>query len=111
MSAFAALSLNRSVVMKQSLFALALLAGLSSGFAVAAYADDGSKNVGQQDAQLPVQQAPVGSTDLRDYRANVNPNSNIPTTGVYDQGDRFEGPTGRPLPGWGSANGEGAGDF
>ena len=27
---------------------------------------------------------------------------NIPTTGIYDEEDRYTGPTGTPLPGWGS---------
>lgn len=98
--------------MKQSLFALALLAGLSGGFAMAAQADESSvAPVGTQDAQLPAPEAPMGSATLRDFRANVNPNANLQTTGIYDQADRFAGPSGRPLPGWGSVNGEGAGDF
>jgi len=103
--------------MNRSLLALAIALGMSAALP-AAYADDMSAASAsqaaaallEQSAQAPLQ-APQGNTaPLRDYRQNINPNTNIPTTGIYDQEDRFEGPTGRPLPGWGSVKGEGAGD-
>jgi len=96
--------------MKNSFSAVAILAAaLSSSVFAMARADEVTPPT-QQSAQLPTQ-APPGGAALQDYRANINPNTNPATTGAYDDADRFKGPTGRPLPGWGSVNGEGAGDF
>ena len=104
--------------MKKSILALGIAVGLSTAFS-AAHADE--TEMVAPFASRPLAQMPEGATQapfqtrrnsaaLRDYQQNINPNSNIPTTGIYDQEDRFEDPTGRPLPGWGSVNGEGAGD-
>jgi hypothetical protein len=102
--------------MNRSLLALAVALGLSAGLH-AAYADDANASsssqpsirLSEQAAQTPFE-TPQNDAALQDFRRNINPNTNIPTTGIYDQEDRFEGPTGRPLPGWGSVNGQGAGD-
>jgi hypothetical protein len=91
--------------MKSSLLALALALGLSAGLTAAARADDMTSSA-QQTASVPAQA--TENAALRDYNANINPNSNIPTTGIYDDADRFTGPTGTPLPGWGALKGEGA---
>jgi hypothetical protein len=102
--------------MNKSLLALAAAVALSAALP-AAYADE----IVSPFASHPIAEVPDASAAqpfqarqsdaaLQDFRQNVNPNSNIPTTGIYDQEDRFTGPTGRPLPGWGSVNGEGAGD-
>jgi hypothetical protein len=93
--------------MKISYLALALAFGLSVGLTATARADDMTSSP-QQTAAVPVQA--TENAALRDYNANINPNSNIPTTGIYDQADRYIGPTGTPLPGWASVNGEGAAD-
>jgi hypothetical protein len=101
---------TRSLVMKKSFIALALVLGLSSGLTAVARADDMSstQSMSAQTAQVPA--LATENAALQDYRANINPNSNIPITGPYDQSDRYIGPRGTPLPGWGSVNGEGAGD-
>jgi hypothetical protein len=97
--------------MKSSFLAFGLVLGLSVGLAVAAQADPMTSNSSQLSAQTAQMPTPSpGDAALRDYRANVNPATNIGTTGIYDEGDRYLGPRGTPLPGWGSANGEGAGD-
>lgn len=93
--------------MKNSYLALALVLGLSAGLTAAARADDMTSSP-QQTASVPA--LATENAALRDYNANINPNFNIPTTGIYDQADRYTGPTGTPLPGWASVNGEGPGD-
>jgi hypothetical protein len=98
--------------MNRSILAIAFAVALSGGVAAVAHADEAtsvSPQLSEQSAAMP-SQTPQSNAALQDYRENVNPNVNVPTTGIYDQADRFEGPTGRPLPGWGSVNGEGAGD-
>ena len=97
--------------MHKSLLALSVAAGLGGGLAVAK-AEEAYPSASQQ-AQLsvpPAASTSIGNAALQDYRANINPNVNIPTTGIYDEEDRFKGPSGRPLPGWGSVGGQGAGD-
>jgi hypothetical protein len=37
---------------------------------------------------------------LYDYEHNINPEWNVPISGIYDQADRYRGPNGFPLPGW-----------
>jgi hypothetical protein len=100
--------------MNRSILAIAFAFALSGGVAAVAHADEAtsvSPQLSEQSAAMPSpSQTLQSNAALQDYRENVNPNVNIPTTGIYDQADRFEGPTGRPLPGWGSVNGEGAGD-
>ncbi len=92
--------------MKRSLLALALAASLSTGLAVAARADEAAPSAAaQQTAQLPA--STVQSEAFQAYKANLNPNAVVPSTGVYDQEDRYTGPSGRPLPGWGAVFGEG----
>jgi hypothetical protein len=93
--------------MKISYLALALALGMPVGLTATARADDMTSSP-QQTAAVPAQA--IENAALRDYNANINPNSNIPTTGIYDQADRYTGLTGTPLPGWGAVNGEGAGD-
>jgi hypothetical protein len=92
--------------MKNFHLALALVLGLSAGVMAAARADDMTSP--QQTASVPA--LATENAALRDYNANINPNFNIPTTGIYDEGDRYMGPTGTPLPGWAAVNGEGPGD-
>ena len=92
--------------MRVSSFALAL--ALATARAATAQAQDVIPPSQQTASQPPA--TVTGNAALRDYNANINPNVNIPTTGIYDQADRYTGPDGRPLPGWGSLNGEGAGD-
>lgn len=96
--------------MKNSILALSLALGLSVGLNAAARADETTpaSSIPTQTAQMPPQA--TENAALQDYNANVNPNWNIPTTGIYDQEDRYTGPAGRPLPGWGSVDGEGPGD-
>ena len=103
--------------MNRSLLAFTLVLGLNAGLAAIARAEP--SNTMSQPAQLPEQSAEMpyagfqtfqSERALRDYQANINPNTNVPVTGVYDQEDRFRDATGRPLPGWGSVSGAGAGD-
>jgi hypothetical protein len=54
--------------------------------------------------------SPVEQEAFDAYRHNINPEAVVPSTGIYDDSDRFTGPRGNPLPGWGSVRGEGAGD-
>jgi hypothetical protein len=37
---------------------------------------------------------------LYDYAHGINPEWNVPISGVYDQEDRYRTATGFPLPGW-----------
>ena len=39
-------------------------------------------------------------TALYDYEHGINPEWNVPISGVYDQADRYRTATGFPLPGW-----------
>lgn len=96
--------------MNKSFIALALAVGFSGGVATMARADEAvpSSSTPEQMAQVP--SLATENAALQDYNVNINPNSNIPITGIYDQADRYIGPTGTPLPGWGSVNGQGAGD-
>ena len=96
--------------MKKSLLALALAFGLASGLAAAARADDQPAPQPMPDQTAQVPSRATENAALQDYNAGINPNWNIPIAGPYDQSDRYIGPGGVPLPGWGSVNGEGAGD-
>jgi hypothetical protein len=95
--------------MKRSFFALALALGVASSLAGVARADQTAAApapvVNGPTAGLPVEQQALDA-----YRHNVNPEAVVPSTGIYDDSDRFTGPRGNPLPGWGSVRGEGAGD-
>ena len=85
--------------MKKSLAALALAFILPAGLAMAA-----PQNVippSQQVAAQPGQQAQsTEQSSFQAYKANINPNVVVPTTGVYDQGDAYVGSHGFPLEGW-----------
>jgi hypothetical protein len=85
--------------MKKSLAALALAFILPAGLAMAE-----PQNVippSQQEALQPGQQAQTTEqSSFRAFKANINPNVVVPTTGVYDQGDAYTGPHGFPLEGW-----------
>jgi hypothetical protein len=96
--------------MTKSVLALSLVLGFSLGLGAVARADDTvpASTTPPQTAQVPSQA--TENAALQDYKANINPNWNVPTTGIYDEEDRYTGPMGTPLPGWGAVNGEGAGD-
>ena len=97
--------------MNRSILAITLALGLSAGFAGAASAADqtpASPNLATQSALLPSQVVENAALDA--YNANINPNVTVSTTGIYDVEDRYTGPTGTPLPGWGALKGEGLGD-
>jgi hypothetical protein len=85
--------------MKKSLAALALAFILPAGLAMAE-----PQNVippSQQLATEPGQQAQATEQkSFEAYKANINPNVVVPTTGVYDEGDAYVGPHGFPLEGW-----------
>ncbi|HVA13169.1 MAG TPA: hypothetical protein VNF99_07960 [Stellaceae bacterium] len=89
--------------MRKSLFALALALTLPAGLALAE-----PQNVippSQQEAMQPGQeQQSTETSSFQAYRANVNPNVAVPTTGVYDQGDAYVGRHGFPLEGWSQIN-------
>lgn len=106
--------------MNRSLLAFTLVLGLSAGLSAVARAEQSltvppatpTAQLPQQSAEMPYAGFQTYQSDraLQDYQANINPNTNVPVTGVYDQEDRFRDATGRPLPGWGSLSGAGAGD-
>jgi hypothetical protein len=85
--------------MKKSLAALAFAFTLPAGLAMAE-----PQNVippSQQVAAQPGQQAEsTEQSSFRAFKANINPNVVVPTTGVYDQGDAYIGTHGFPLEGW-----------
>jgi hypothetical protein len=90
-------------IVTKSLIALAFALTLPAGLALAE-----PQNVippAQQEAMQPAQQSQSVETQSFDaYRANINGNTAVPTTGVYDQGDEFIGPRGFPLEGWQQIN-------
>lgn len=83
--------------MKISLVALAVAFALSLGVATAR-ADQTDQ---AQDNGAPLTQ----SAALNAYNANTNAELAVPSTGVYDQADRYVDPQGWPLPGWQSIGG------
>ncbi len=89
--------------MKKSLAAIALALMLPAGVAFAE-----PQNVvapAQQQALQPgQQQQATESSSYQAFKANVNPDVVVPTTGVYDQGDAFVGRHGFPLEGWQQVN-------
>jgi hypothetical protein len=89
--------------MRKSLAALALVLTLPAGIAFAE-----PQNVvppSQQQALQPGQeQRATENSSYQAFKANVNPNVVVPTTGVYDQGDTFIGRHGFPLEGWQQIN-------
>jgi hypothetical protein len=58
----------------------------------------------QQALQQGQQQQTTEASSYQAFKANVNPNVVVPTTGVYDQGDTFTGRHGFPLEGWQQIN-------
>lgn len=83
--------------MKTALFGFALALGLSAGLAAAQAADT-------TPAQVAVQPSAAAlSTEQESYqafKANINPEVAVPTTGNYDQEDAYVGRHGFPLGGW-----------
>lgn len=89
--------------MSKSLAILALALTLPAGIAFAE-----PQNIvpapQQQALQPGQQQQATESSSFQAFKANVNPNVVVPTTGVYDQGDTFTGRHGFPLEGWQQIN-------
>jgi hypothetical protein len=88
--------------MSKSLAILALALTLPAGIAFAE-----PQNIvppAQQQALQPGQQQTTENSSFQAFKANVNPNVVVPTTGVYDQGDAFTGRHGFPLEGWQQIN-------
>ena len=89
--------------MRKSFIALALALVLPAGFALAepqnivAPAEQQALAPGQQ--QQATEQSSYGA-----FKANINPDVVVPTTGVYDEGDAFVGRHGFPLEGWSQVN-------
>jgi hypothetical protein len=82
--------------MKKSLAALAFAFTLPAGLAMAA-----PQNVVSPAQQVAIQQAQdTADSSYRAFKANINPNTVVPTAGVYDQGDAYTGRHGFPLEGW-----------
>jgi hypothetical protein len=86
--------------MTRSIIGLSLLA-LSTSLTACANADNipplyhaSTLQEQQQQAQSAEQIA------LYDYEHGINPEWNVPISGVYDQEDRYRTATGFPLPGW-----------
>lgn len=89
--------------MRKTLAALALALTLPAGIAFAE-----PQNVvppSQQEALQPGAQAEATeNSSYQAFKANVNPDVVVPTTGIYDQGDAFVGRHGFPLEGWQQIN-------
>jgi hypothetical protein len=89
--------------MRTTLAALALALTLPAGMAFAE-----PQNIvppSQQEALQPgAQQEATEQSSFQAYKANVNPDVTVPTTGVYDQGDAFTNTRGFPLEGWSQIN-------
>jgi len=85
--------------MKKSLAALALAFALPASVALAE-----PQNVVPPSQQLALQpgqqQQATEQSSFQAFKANINPNTVVPTTGVYDQGDAYVGRHGFPLEGW-----------
>lgn len=95
--------------MKSSFIALALALGAAAGVSSVAQAADQTATAPTTAVTAPAP-SQVEQEALDAYRHNINPEAVVPSTGIYDDSDRFTGPSGNPLPGWGSTRGEGAGD-
>jgi len=89
--------------MKKTLAAIAFALTLPVGTAFAE-----PQNVippAQQQALQPgQQQEATEQSSYGAFKANINPNVTVPTTGVYDQGDAYVGRHGFPLEGWQQIN-------
>jgi hypothetical protein len=96
--------------MKKPFLTLALALSASASLAGLAQAADQTAAAPSTQVSAPAPSTQVEQEALDAFRHNINPNAIVPSTGIYDDSDRFTGPTGTPLPGWGSVNGEGAGD-
>jgi hypothetical protein len=85
--------------MRKSLAAVAIAFTLPAGVALAQ-----PQNIvppAQQQALQPGQQQDATKqSSFQAFRANVNPEMVVPTTGPYDESDAFTGPRGYPLEGW-----------
>jgi hypothetical protein len=87
--------------MRKSFVALALALTLPAGIAFAEPQNVISPQQQEQEALQPGQlQQATEASSVKAYRANINPNVMVPTTGVYDQGDAFTNSRGFPLGGW-----------
>ncbi len=82
-----------SNTVNKSILGVTLALGLAAGIASAARADQ----LGLVSPATTSQA--TQSASINAYKANVNPDATVPTTGVYDESDRFVGPNGYPLPG------------
>ena len=84
--------------MNKLFIAMTLSFALSTGVALAAPAD-------QVTPPEQVAAQPQGMTTedkaFKAFENDTNPNVSVPTTGIYDERDRYIGPTGYPLPGYG----------
>jgi hypothetical protein len=83
--------------MKFSLLATTLALGLTAGLAVAQAAEPT-----QAQQQVAVQPSTVATEQesFSAFKANINPDVAVKTTGNYDQEDEFVGRHGFPLGGW-----------
>jgi hypothetical protein len=89
---------TKDQAMKKSLATVVLLLGLAAGTPLAAQA--------AQIATAPtypssLQGTPSENEALKAYQDNINPSVTVPTTGPYDQRDRYTAPNGYQLPGYG----------
>jgi hypothetical protein len=89
--------------MRKSLAALALAFTLPAGIALAE--PQTVVPPAQQQALQPYQQQEATEqSSYQAFKANVNPNVVVPTTGIYDEGDAYVGRHGFPLGGWSQIN-------
>jgi hypothetical protein len=89
--------------MRKSIAALALLFALPAGVALAE-PQNVVPRAEQQALQPGQQQETTEQSSYQAFKANVNPNVVVPTTGIYDQGDTYVGRHGFPLGGWSQVN-------
>lgn len=86
--------------MTRSIIGLSLLV-LSASLTACANTDNIPPLYHANTLQEQQQQAQAAeSTALYDYEHGINPEWNVPVSGIYDQADRYRTATGFPLPGW-----------
>jgi hypothetical protein len=89
----------RSYQMKLSLLATTLALGLTAGLAVAQAAETATP-VPQVAVQPSAATVATEQQSYSAFKANINPDVAVQTTGNYDQEDEFVGRHGFPLGGW-----------
>jgi hypothetical protein len=87
--------------MSRSIVGLSLALGLLSCLTACAAADNVPPLYHATTLQQQQQQSQSAEQiALYDYDHGINPEWNVPVSGIYDQADRYRTANGFPLPGW-----------